>query len=128
MYHIHTQEILKMGSYINSKIFPFHVVSDNEIFSMFGDLNHEIDISNNRVRTNDVLSFSRALPFYSCSDNAVMYECMSASGTILKRLENNGFSKKYIDLIESYTFENLIANTIIKKSSISWYLNIILML
>ena len=128
MYHIHTQEILTMGSYINSKIFPFHVVSDNEIFSMFGDLNHEIDISNNGVRTNDVLSFSRALPFYSCSDNAVMYECMSASGTILKRLENNGFSKNILILLKVTPLKILIANTIMKRSSISWYLNIILML
>ena len=120
--------MLTVGPHIDSKIFPFHVISDNEIFSMFGDLNHEIDISNIGMRANDCLSFSRALPFYSCSDNAVMYECMSASSSILKRFENNGFSKNILILLKVTPLKILTANTITKRSSISWYLNFILML
>ena len=81
-------------------------MSDNEISSMFGDLNHEINIGKNGERLNNPVLLSHALPFYSCSDYTVMYECMSANSKILKRLENNGFSKKYIDLIESYTLGN----------------------
>ena len=80
-------------THINSKTFPFHVLSDNEISSLFGDLNHEIN-------------FISDLPFYDCSDFTIMDECMSANSKVLKRLENNGFLKKYIELIESYTFEN----------------------
>ena len=91
---------------IESNTFPFHVLSDNEISSMFGDLNHEIDININGEGLNNPVLLAHALPFYSCSDYAVMYEYMSANSKILKRLENNGFSKKYIYLIESYTFEN----------------------
>ena len=80
-------------THIDSKTFPFHVLSDNEISSLFGDMDHE----------NNLISH---LPFYNCSDYTVMDECMSANSKVLKRLENNGFLKKYIELIESYTLEN----------------------
>ena len=91
---------------IENNTFPFHVLSDNEISSMFGDMNHEINIGINGERLKNPVLLSHALPFYSCSDYTVMYECMSANSKILKRLESNGFSKKYIDLIESYTLGN----------------------
>ena len=79
-----------LRTHIDSKTFPFHVLSDNEISSLFGDLNHEINLIND-------------LPFYDCSDFMIMDECMSANSKVLKWLENNGFLKKYIELIESYT-------------------------
>ena len=104
--YIHKKYYRKVYSKIDSDKFPFHELSDNEISSMFGDLNHEIDISRNGERLNNPVLFSHALPFSSCSDYTVMYECMSANSKILKRLENNGFSKKYIDLIDSYTLGN----------------------
>ena len=35
-----------------------------------------------------------------------MYACMSANTNLLELFENNGFSHKYIDLIEGYTMEH----------------------
>ena len=82
--YIHKKYYRKVYSKIDSDKFPFHELSDNEISSMFGDLNHEINISRNGERLNNPVLFSHALPFYSCSDYTVMYECMPANSKILK--------------------------------------------
>ena len=73
---------------------------------MFSDLNHEINLISHGERVINPVLLTNALPFYVCSDYMVMDECMSANSKVLKRLENNGFLKKYIELIESYTLEN----------------------
>ena len=73
---------------------------------MFCDHSGEINLSSTDKGGIKCDLFSNELPFYNCSDYAVMYECMSTNTKLLEMFESNGFSQKYIDLIEGYTMEN----------------------
>ena len=91
---------------LDNSIFPFYLLSDIEISNMFCDLTGEINLSSKDKGGIKHDLFSNELPFYSCSDYAVMYECMSANTKLLEMFENNGFSQKYINIIEGYTIKH----------------------
>ena len=83
---------------------PFQTCTNNELIKILGNHLSKNDIQNKVHGINIYLL--KQLPFFGCSDYAVMQEYLSSKDKYLKYFENNGFTSACNSLLEDFYSEN----------------------
>ena len=84
---------------------PFKNCNDDELKTVLSVKNRIIKTSQETMTTRKRLAIN--LPFYNCSDYAMLNACLSDKGKLLEFFENNAFTSECHSLIDELSMENL---------------------
>ena len=94
----------------NSKTIPFITLGNNEFSSMLRDQIFFNEVESTNRQNLSQKSLFHELPFYKCSDYAIINECMTTKKMFLHDFVHNHFSDISSKILEGLSIDNFSRN------------------